>query len=88
MLSGKTYFFKGKGFWKFNDLLMRVEHYEPKLSAPFWMGCSTNFEENDLGQKLPYIDGFSNTAVHNYPSTILVFILVFFYLKLFSYQTL
>lgn len=64
---------------------MRVEHHEPKLSAPFWMGCSTNYEENDLGQKLPYIHGYANSGVHTYPSTtVLVFTLVCFYLKLFS----
>ncbi|CAG9817810.1 unnamed protein product [Phaedon cochleariae] len=43
--SGRTYFFKGKGFWKFDDQHMRVEHAEQKLSAPFWMGCSTNYRE-------------------------------------------
>lgn len=42
VISGKTYFFKGKGFWKFNDLRMRVEHDEQKESAQFWMGCSKN----------------------------------------------
>lgn len=41
---GKTYFFKGKKFWKFNDQYMRVAHEEPKLSAPFWMGCTSNIE--------------------------------------------
>ncbi|PSN44383.1 hypothetical protein C0J52_10926 [Blattella germanica] len=39
MGAGKTYFFKGKGFWKFNDLRMRVENERQTLSAPFWMGC-------------------------------------------------
>lgn len=38
---GKTYFFKGKGFWKFNDLRMRVEHERQLSSAQFWMGCPT-----------------------------------------------
>ncbi|KAJ8974533.1 hypothetical protein NQ317_009100 [Molorchus minor] len=51
---GKTYFFKDKGFWKFNDLHMRVDHVEQKLSAPFWMGCSTNYQGKELGQKMPY----------------------------------
>lgn len=40
--TGKTYFFKGRGFWKFNDLRMRVEHEEQNDSAQFWMGCSRN----------------------------------------------
>jgi hypothetical protein len=39
LLTGKTYFFKGKGFWKFNDISMRVEHDRQLPSAPFWMGC-------------------------------------------------
>lgn len=59
---GKTYFFKDKGYWKFNDMYMRVEHSEPKPSAPFWMGCSDNFESNDIGQKLPYKDLSSGNA--------------------------
>lgn len=67
---------------------MRVEHLEPKLSAPFWMGCSTNYEENDFGQKLPYLNDISNKGVHKNPSTILVSILLCFYLTIFSYQTL
>lgn len=54
--TGKTYFFKGRGFWKFNDLRMRVEHYEQKPSAPVWMGCKQDYEQNDLNQKLPYIN--------------------------------
>lgn len=82
---GKTYFFKGNGFWKFNDLHMRVEHIEPKLSAPFWMGCSTNYEENGLGQKLPYIHGSSNKGIRKNPSTtIVVLILVYFYFNVFT----
>lgn len=36
---GKTYFFKGKGFWKFDDSVMHVAHNEPQLSAPRWMNC-------------------------------------------------
>lgn len=44
MYLGKTYFFKGKGFWKFNDLRMRVENDEQTLSAPFWMGCPRQLE--------------------------------------------
>lgn len=60
-LAGKTYFFKGKGFWKFNDLRMRVDHWEQKLSAPVWMGCKQNYEQNDLNQKLPYTD-FSSSS--------------------------
>lgn len=36
---GKTYFFKGKSYWEFNDSLMHVTHSRPALSAPRWMDC-------------------------------------------------
>jgi len=51
---GKTYFFKGKGFWKFNDLRMRVENERQTLSAPFWMGCPRELEKpSEPSQILP-----------------------------------
>lgn len=45
----KTYFFKGKGFWKFSDHGMRVEEENPKPSAHFWMRCPREHggREND-----------------------------------------
>lgn len=36
---GKTYFFKGKGYWRFNDLRMSVDQADPHPSAPHWMKC-------------------------------------------------
>ena len=45
---GKTYFFKGKGFWEFDDQRMRVAHEKQKLSAPVWMGCPPELETNDV----------------------------------------
>lgn len=36
---GKTYFFKGKGFWKFDDLRMKVMHERPRPVSQYWMGC-------------------------------------------------
>lgn len=36
-ITGKTYFFKGKTYWEFNDSLMHVTHSRPELSAPRWM---------------------------------------------------
>lgn len=38
--SGKTYFFKNKGFWKLNDMRMKAENEHPLPSAAFWMNCS------------------------------------------------
>lgn len=36
---GKTYFFKGKGYWRFDDLRMSVTHLDPHPSAERWMKC-------------------------------------------------
>lgn len=41
---GKTYFFKGKGYWQFNDYNMRVTQDLQKKSAPTWMGCNAKEE--------------------------------------------
>lgn len=41
---GKTYFFKGKGYWQFNDYNMRVTQDQQKKSAPTWMGCNAKEE--------------------------------------------
>ncbi|CAD6206024.1 GSCOCG00009998001-RA-CDS [Cotesia congregata] len=46
--NGKTYFFKGNKFWEFDDLRMRVVHEKPRLSAPFWMGCTSELDSNDV----------------------------------------
>lgn len=39
-LADATYFFKNRGFWKFNDLRMSVEQKEPKSIGRFWFNCS------------------------------------------------
>lgn len=36
---GKTYFFKGKGYWQFDDYHMRVAHNHTLASAQRWMHC-------------------------------------------------
>lgn len=71
---GKTYFFKGKGFWKFNDLRMRVENERQTLSAPFWMGCSKNIEDgsNEAGNKAPYTVAASSNRIPYYTSFLVV----------------
>ena len=43
-LPGKTYFFKGKVFWEFNDRRMRVVSSTPSVSSSFWMGCNIGME--------------------------------------------
>jgi hypothetical protein len=41
-LDGKTYFFKDKVFYEFDDLRFQVKSPGvPNLSAPMWMGCPT-----------------------------------------------
>lgn len=49
----KTYFFKGKGFWKFNDHYMQVGHERPRPSAPVWMKCPKRHgdDETSDGEK-------------------------------------
>uniref|UniRef100_A0A182TA82 Uncharacterized protein n=1 Tax=Anopheles maculatus TaxID=74869 RepID=A0A182TA82_9DIPT len=36
---GKTYFFKGLGYWRFNDMRMSIAHQFQKSSATEWMKC-------------------------------------------------
>ncbi|XP_054090383.1 matrix metalloproteinase-2 isoform X2 [Zeugodacus cucurbitae] len=48
--NGKTYFFKGYGYWEFNDDLMEVAHPRPKLSARKWMNCPRLVNEVDEEQ--------------------------------------
>lgn len=35
---------------------MRIVRGYPKPSAPFWMGCTKNIQQNDVLEKLPYTD--------------------------------
>lgn len=46
ILAGKTYFFKGKGYWQFDDYRMRVLHENQKQSAEKWMGCKGALDLN------------------------------------------
>lgn len=38
--AGTTYFFKNRGYWKFNDGRMSVEHEEPRSIGLPWYNCS------------------------------------------------
>ncbi|KAG5878181.1 hypothetical protein JTB14_028197 [Gonioctena quinquepunctata] len=79
---GKTYFFKGKGFWKFNDLHMRVEEKGQKLSAPFWMGCTTNYRQNHtvVSSRTFMVSG--NSTKHNTFNIFVLTIIIFIYSQL------
>ncbi|XP_037956211.1 matrix metalloproteinase-2 [Teleopsis dalmanni] len=46
----KTYFFKGLGYWEFNDDLMMVAHPKLKVSARKWMNCPRRVNEVDEEQ--------------------------------------
>lgn len=45
-IAGKTYFFKGKGYWQFDDYRMRVAHDQQRKSAARWMGCRATIEDD------------------------------------------
>ena len=66
---GNAYFFQGKVFWKFNDKYMKVEDETPTLSAPFWMGCTSN--------PVPPLDGDSSTPSKATSITIFHYCIVF-----------
>lgn len=58
---GKTYFFKGKSYWQFNDSRMHVTQNRPDSSAIRWMGCprvtatysNEVYDDEELQQKEP-----------------------------------
>lgn len=53
LFAGTTYFFKGKHFWQFDDMRMRVAHKRPKPSAQYWMHCPRGIETNDVNFDFP-----------------------------------
>ncbi|KAE8744358.1 hypothetical protein FOCC_FOCC009011 [Frankliniella occidentalis] len=68
---GVTYFFKNKGYWKFDDRHMRVEQCMPKNIAASWMGCKepegkwSDWEENYLDILRDSKDCFYDIAVND-----------------------
>lgn len=50
LCTGKTYFFKGEGYWQFDDYRMRVSHEARKRSSVKWMGCSDSERRQNLDQ--------------------------------------
>jgi len=38
-IDGKTYFFKRKSFWGFDDALVRTELQYPLAATGHWLGC-------------------------------------------------
>ena len=82
---GKTYFFKNKGFWKFNDMRMRVENERQTLSAPFWMGCPRMTEVEEIEPTKPtakrQIGSSSSSLISNYHCLLIIILL-----NIFSYR--
>lgn len=81
---GKTYFFKGKGFWKFNDLYMRVENPVQTPSGPFWMGCSKNLQGYEPGNKAPYTDTSVNSGGNLKNNALVLLLLTLIFKKTFA----
>lgn len=48
---GKTYFFKGKHFWRFDDSIQHVAHHNPELSSVRWMKCSKSRYSDESDKK-------------------------------------
>ena len=43
--NGKTYFFKDKHCWEFNDIRMRVSKDSPQLIGEFWLNCPREMQD-------------------------------------------
>ena len=43
--NGKTYFFKEKMFWEFNDIRMTVSKDSPQLIGEFWLNCPREMQD-------------------------------------------
>lgn len=93
LFSGTTYFFKGKHFWQFDDMRMRVAHKKPKSSAHFWMNCPRGIDTNDVDFEHPTKNRFTfsnkdaNSAVSKNPSLYLVLTIAFALLTFFNKST-
>ena len=51
----KTYFFKGKHFWEFNDERMEVAKTSPMASGEFWLHCPKELVGVDMGVGQPQV---------------------------------
>lgn len=88
-LPGQTYFFKDKGFWKFNDHNMRVYHEKRKPSAQHWMGCKRGSNDYEFdARREPLVVDPNCTSSSNFiyysshtPFAILMCLLLFIKLK-------
>ena len=51
----KTYFFKGKDFWEFDDEKMEVTKPSPMASGEFWLHCPKELVGVDMGVGQPQV---------------------------------
>ena len=71
-IDGKTYFFKGRNFWQFDDNSMMVADPMPKRIGTHWMQCPKDIIRN------PFEANEISSAEKTTTSHLLVFYLVIF----------
>ena len=60
--NGKTYFFKGKKFWEFDDERMEVTTSSPTLVGEYWLHCPKELVGVDVGAGQPQVS--SGPSIH------------------------
>ena len=58
----KTYFFKGKKFWEFDDERMEVTTSSPTLVGEYWLHCPKELVGVDVGAGQPQVS--SGPSIH------------------------
>ena len=61
----KTYFFKGKKFWEFDDERMEVTTSSPTLVGEYWLHCPKELVGVDVGAGQPQVS--SGPSIHIAP---------------------
>ena len=64
--NGKTYFFKGKHFWEFDDERMEVTKSSPMASGEFWLHCPKELVGVDMGVGQPHVSSGPALATLHY----------------------
>ena len=83
IFAGKTYFFKNKYFWEFDDMRMRVAHEKPRLSSTFWMNCPPEVDTNDIDEIPPRrrthlkVSSSSTSMISSFPLIMFALIVTF-----------
>lgn len=64
-IAGKTYFFKDKLFWKFDNLLIKIDKRYPLPAPQYWLGCPERLDTVwwwKLNTRLSEISGASRLS--------------------------